>query len=181
MATTDLKLDDPGTLPKPGPIGRIVRLGLGYACLNYVFALWIVRDMLTSSDGSIRALLWSGVVWGLILISYIVNIGFSRSWKKWPAVASMLLLLVAAGINYILHGSIEGQITATVVYIWLLYSFTHLGLAFILSAIIGTPGCEMRAFHHFYSIITGRPTKEHYCPVGPLNAIDKWEAGRQKK
>jgi hypothetical protein len=25
----------------------------------------------------------------------------------------------------------------------------------------------------------GNPTKEYYCPVGPLHAIDKWEAVRQ--
>lgn len=41
---------------------------------------------------------------------------------------------------------------------------------------IGTPGCEMRAFHDLYSRLTGVPTKEHYCPVGFLHPIDQWEA-----
>ena len=27
MTTTDLKLDEPGSLPRPGPVGRLVRLG----------------------------------------------------------------------------------------------------------------------------------------------------------
>lgn len=31
----------------------------------------------------------------------------------------------------------------------------------------------MRAFHNLYSGATGKPTKEHYCPVGPLNSIDR--------
>ena len=180
MATNDLRLDDCGTLPEPGPIGRLVRLGFGYLCLNYVYALWSVRDTLILSNGSIQPVFWTGLVIGLILISYIINIGFSRSWKKWPAVASVFILVAAACTNYIIHGSIEGQITAMVIYIWLLYSFTHLGLAFVLSTIISTPGCEMRAFHHLYSLITGKPTKEHYCPIGCFHSIDQWEAARQK-
>jgi len=44
----------------------------------------------------------------------------------------------------------------------------------------GTPGCEMRAFHHLYTKITGKPTNEHHCPVGPLHPVDQWEAARQK-
>jgi hypothetical protein len=180
MATTDLKLDAPGTLPKPGPIGRLVRLGFGYLCLHYVYALWVIRDTLISTDGSMQPLLWNGVIIGLVLVSYIVNIGYSRSWEKWPAIISVMLFLAAAGVNYALYGSIEGYITATVLHIWSLYNFTHLGLAFVLSAIIGTPGCEMRAFHHLYSLVTGKQTKEHHCPIGPLQTIDNWEANIRK-
>ena len=181
MATTDLKLDAPGTLLKPGPIGRLVRLGFGYLCLHYVYLLWEIRGTLVAADETIQPLLWNGIVIGLILVSYIVNIGYSRSWKKWPAVASVILLPGAAGINYVVYHSMEGYITATVLYVWLLYIFTHLGLAFTLSAVIATPGCEMRAFHHLYSLITGIPTKEHFCPVGPLQAIDNWEANIRKR
>ena len=180
MATTDLKLDEQGTLTRPGPVGRLVRFAFGLLCLYYVYILWTVRDVLVLTDGSIRPLLWSGIVFGLILVSYVVNIGFSQSWKKWPAIVSVVLLLGAAGVNYFVSGNIEGQITAVILHLWLLYIFCHLGHAFILSTIIGTPGCEMRAFHHLYTVITGNPTKEHYCPVGPLHPIDQWEAARRK-
>ena len=112
-------------------------------------------------------------------VSYVVNIGFSRSWKKRPAFASVALLLGAASVNYLSSGAVEGHLSAMVLHSWLLYVFGHLGLAFLLSAIIGTPGCEMRAFHHLYSLMTGRPTKEHHCPVGPLRPIDQWEAARR--
>jgi hypothetical protein len=116
-----------------------------------------------------------------VLVSYIVNIGYSRSWNKWPAAVSMFLILIAAGINYALYESLEGYITAVVLHFWLLYIFSHLGLAFVLSAVIGTPGCEMRSFHHLYSLMTGNQTKEHHCPIGPLQAIDKWEQIRRFK
>jgi hypothetical protein len=180
MATTDLKLDVPGTLTKPGPIGRLVRLGFGYLCTHYVYELWTVRDVLVSEEGSIRPVLWNGIIIALILVSYIINIGFSRSWKKWPAIVSVLILLAAAGVNYIQYGIIQGHISAIVLYVWLLYIFSHLGLAFLVSAIIATPGCEMRAFHHLYSLLTGNQTKEHHCPIGPLQAIDDWEAKYRK-
>ena len=176
MASTDLKLDNPGTLIRPGPIGRLVRLVFGYVCLQYIYELWNVRDVLLTAEGSIRPVVWNGAVIGLFLISYIVNIGFSRDWKKRPAIASVLLFIAATGLNHVLYGRFEGEVSVMILYIWSLYCFTHLGLAFVLSAIIATPGCEMRAFHHLYSIVTGRSTKEHYCPIGPLSFIDNWEA-----
>ena len=93
MATTDLKLDEPGSLPKPGPVGRIVRLLFGLLCL------WYVNGLIMAADS-------------------------------------------------------------------------------LVAGIVGTPGCEMRAFHDLYSRTIGKPTKEHYCPIGPLHPIDQWEARR---
>lgn len=176
MATTDLKLEECGTLPKPGPIGRLVRLGFGLLCLYYVYSLWIARGDLITADGTIRPLLWNGILGGLFLVSYVVNIGFSGAWKKWPAIISVLFLLGFALMGYIQAGSFETPMLAHAVHIWAFYIFTHLGLAFVLAAIICTPGCEMRAFHHLYSLVSGNPTKEHHCPIGPLQPIDNWEA-----
>jgi hypothetical protein len=176
MATTDLKLDEPGSLPRPGPAGRLVRLGLGILCLRHVYALIQVSGNLMGTDGSIRPLIWNGVIIGLFLVSYIVNIGFSRAWKKWPAVISAGSLAIIAGVGYGLAGMIETNLLARSIWSWELYVFSHLGLAFIIAGAIGTPGCEMRAIHDLYSRLTGVPTKEHYCPIGPLHAIDQWEA-----
>lgn len=176
MATTDLKLEECGTLPKPGPIGRLVRLGLGLLCLYYVYGLWVVRGDLITADGTIRPLLWNGILGGLFLVSYVINIGFSRAWEKWPAAVSAGLLIAVSGVEYFQTGSFEGPLLALTVHVWALYIFAHLGLAFVAAAVIGTPGCEMRAFHHLYSLVTGTPTKEHHCPVGPLQPIDNWEA-----
>ena len=180
MATTDLKLDDSGSVPSPGPIGRLVRLAFGLICVWYVFLLIEVSAELMSGDGHIRPVVWNGVFIGLFLISYIINIGFSRAWKKWPAFVSGGILLAIAGISYLTKGTIETDLLARAIWGWEVYLFSHLGGAFIISSLIGTPGCEMRAFHDLYSRLTGIPTKEHYCPVGPLHAIDQWEAGRSQ-
>ena len=96
-----------------------------------------------------------------------------------PIVSAGALLLIGV-IGYLTSGVVETEWLANAIWVWLLYVFSHLGLAFVLSGIIGTPGCEMRAYHDLYSRLTGVPTKEHYCPVGPLSPIDHWEAGRNR-
>lgn len=176
MATTDLKLDEPGSLPRPGPIGRLLRLVFGLICAWYVLQLIAVSGGLMSGDNHVKPIVWNGVFIGLFLISYVINIGFSRAWKKWPAAVSGAVFLALGGIGYLTQGTIETELLARAVWAWEIYLFSHLGGAFIIAAAIGTPGCEMRAFHNLYTRITGIPTKEHYCPVGPLHSIDQWEA-----
>jgi hypothetical protein len=178
MTTTDLKLDEPGSLPRPGPIGRLARLGFGILCLSHVYWLIQVSGILLDSEGHIRSILWNGIVIGLFLVSYVINIGYSRAWKKWPAIVSAGALLLVAAYGYFTAGTAETQLMAHVLWAWEFYVFAHLGSAFIVAALISTPGCEMRAFHDLYSRITGNPTKEHYCPIGPLNPIDQWESGK---
>jgi hypothetical protein len=147
-------------------------------CLYYVTGLIQVAGSLLNADGHIRPLIWNGILPALFLISYVVNIGFSRPWKKWPAIVSAGILLLVAGIGTILQGDVETLFLARAIWLWEFYLFLHLGLAFIISGVIGTPGCEMRAFHDLYSRIKGTAAKEHYCPVGPLHPIDQWEARR---
>lgn len=117
---------------------------------------------------------------GLFLVSYIINIGYSRAFKKRPAIVSAVVFLLLGGVGYLMSGTAETMLLARVIWVWALYLFSHLGVSFVLSAAIATPGCEMRALHDLYSRLTGVATKEHYCPVGPLHPIDQWEAGRTR-
>ncbi len=175
MATTDLKLKQPGSIAKPGPVGRLVRFVFGVASVYYVVGLLSVRAGLLTDESSIRPLILNGLLPSVFLVSYVVNIGFSRAWKKWPALVSVALILASAGVGYIQSSAFQSLLLARTIWALELYLFTHLGLSFLLSAILATPGCEMRSFHHLYSIVTGKPTPEHHCPVGPLSAIDRWE------
>jgi hypothetical protein len=176
MATTDLKLDEPGTLPRSGPVGRIARLAFGGLCLWYAVNLIQTGNDLLGDDGHIKQVVWNGIVFGLFLVSYVINIGFSVAWKKWPAFVSAGVMVLIAGFGLLTQGSIESNLLARVIWGWELYVFSHLGLAFVVSSVIGSAGCEMRAFHELYSRITGIPTKEHYCPIGPLHSLDQWES-----
>lgn len=58
--------------------------------------------------------------------------------------------------------------------LWMSYVFGHLGVSFVVAAIIRTPGCEMRGLPHLWSKLTGSESLEHYCP-GFLAPLDKWE------
>ena len=178
MATTDLQLEEPGTLAKPGPVGRLARLAFGVMCVYYVVGLIDVQHSMLSSVGDIRGLIWNGILPGLFLVSYVVNIGYSRAWKKWPAVVSGGVLLLVAAYGYYSQGTLETQMLAQTIWFWELYIFAHLGLSFLLCALLGTPGCEMRAIHDLYAKLTGSEAREHHCPVGPLSSIDRWESGR---
>ena len=95
MATTDLKLDEPGSPPRPGPIGRLVRLGFGLLCLYYVH----------------EPAAFSAVVFGGIAL-----------------------------FGYMTVGTVETSLLAWVVWLWELYIFSHLGLAFVIAGVISTPG-----------------------------------------
>ena len=178
MASTDLRLDVPGTLARPGPVVRLTRLVFGAICIWYLVELIDINDSLLDNSGHVHSVIWNGILPALFLVSYIINIGFSRSWKKWPAFASAGVFLLLAAYGYVSESRLETELLARSIWSWELYLFSHLGLSFLLSALLGTPGCEMRALHDLYSRLTGKPTKEHYCPVGPLSAIDKWESGR---
>jgi len=156
----------------------MARFGFGLLCLWYVYDLAQVWGDFWTTDGNIRPGIWNGILIGLFLVSYVVNIGYSRAWKKWPAIFSAMVFAAIAAFGYIAAGNIETEWLAQAIWLWEFYVFSHLGLAFLIAGVIGTPGCEMRAFHDLYSRITGNTTKEHYCPVGPLHSIDQWEAGR---
>ena len=181
MSKTDLNLRTTGSLQKPGPVGRLARLGFAALVLYYSFGIYTVQDNLVLQNGHVNKLLWNGLIPSLFLVNYIINIGYSRDWKKKPMIFSGILLLLAAGYNYFILGNLEGIYLAYTLATWEFYLSVHLGMAFLIAAVIGTPGCEMRAFHHLYSKITDNPTKEHICPVGPLNGLDRWEASRAGK
>ena len=176
--STQLRLDEPGTLRRPGIIGRAARLLLAAVCL---YTFWSVLEhggaflvstptALTKAAVAIAIAFW--------LFPYVVNIGFSKDWRRRPQVAIVLLLLAAAAASRVSYGAIFGPPVGLVMFVWLIYVFGHLGVSFALASVLATPGCEMRAIPHLWTVVTGRMTQEHYCP-GALDRVDKWEAGRK--
>lgn len=90
------------------------------------------------------------------------------------------VLAISAGliaVDLAVWGTWWAPPLGTFLLVWLAYFSAHLGLSFVVSAVIATPGCEMRSLPHLWTLITGRATKEHYCP-GPLDPIDRWERQR---
>lgn len=173
-----LELLDSGTLVRPGPIGRLIRLALGVACL---YALWeIVRfadvasaQQFSTLDSRITLLLPP-----LCLLNYVVNIGFSKSWGHRPLLTSAATLGALAGVGFMITGSLDNRILGIPLNLWLGYFYAHLGFSFVVSAIIATPGCEMRAIPELLGRVRGKPSEEHHCPAAFITRIDEWERSK---
>jgi hypothetical protein len=127
MATTDLKLEKPGTLMRPGPIGRLLRLGFAALCLALVWDLVATTEFIDET-GQVKSVIWNALVFSIFLISYVINIGFSRNWKKWPAIVASIILLTIAGGGFAMTGNPESELLAAAIWTLDLYVFTHLGL-----------------------------------------------------
>lgn len=173
-----LELVEPGTLIRPGPIGRLVRLGMGALCL-YAFvelfhdAEWTTTHPFSSLDNRILLFLAP-----LCIFNYVVNIGFSKSWGQRPLVASMLGLALFGVAAFLATGSFDSRILGIPLNVWLGYFYGHLGISFVLSALIATPGCEMRAIPELVGRMNGKPSEEHHCPAAFITKIDDWEHSR---
>ncbi|WP_223668512.1 hypothetical protein [Kangiella shandongensis] len=96
--------------------------------------------------------------------------------KRWPQAVVLGITITLLGVNSLSELSAVTLVLNGFSLLWLLYVFVHLGISFILAALIATPGCEMRAIPHAYSLLTGRQYREHFCP-GFLDRVDKWERG----
>ena len=182
----DTDFVDPGTLVTPGWLGRLIRLGFGLALMKFFFDLlrfevFINRPDtgLTSSQAPDQLWFWALAAWLFWILPFVVNIGFGVSWRRWPQVALLAGVGVVIVASLMKDGSIWSEPLGWVLLVWLLYESLHLGVCFILSAVLATPGCEMRALPHLWTVLTGKKTSEHFCPSGFLDSLDRWEARRR--
>jgi hypothetical protein len=166
-----------GSLPKPGFIGRLVRLGFGVWLLSGLYILipdgW---QGLVDTTPPTHWTMWAFIGLAFLVTPYVINIGFTRNWKRLPQIAIALTGVLLVAIDLALYGSWWAPPLGAFVWAWLAYFAAHLGFSFVLSALIATPGCEMRSIPHLWTLMTGRETKEHYCP-GIIDMVDRWEAG----
>jgi len=176
-----LELVDAGTLSRPGLIGRLVRFTLGVLCL---YGLWniishagvTIAQPYSSLDNLILLILAP-----LCILNYVVNIGFSKSWGSRPLIASLILLTLSAGIAFLISGSFDSPIFGIPLTFWLGYFYAHLGVSFVLSALLATPGCEMRSIPEAYGRVSGKPSEEHHCTAAFITSIDEWEQRRLQR
>ena len=184
----DTTFVEPGTLATPGWIGRLVRLGFGLALLKFSYDLIRYEVLmprgdtgLTSSQAPDQAWFWLLAAWLFWILPFVVNIGFGVRWRRWPQVAVLASAAIVIVLSLVSGGSLWSEALGWVLLVWLLYESLHLGVSFVLSAVLATPGCEMRAIPHLWTIATGDETSEHFCPSGFLDSLDRWEAGRRTR
>lgn len=170
-----LQLVQEGSLERPGPVGRIIRLALGIACLYAIYELLLYRQAIIKTPVSVLPNIALLVFVAILIINYVVNIGFGQSWRRSPSYVSVAIMLILAGVCWLMFGTPDHALLGLVLWIWLLYLFCHLGLSFVISAIIATPGCEMRSIPELIGRMTGRAAREHHCPASFIRKIDAWE------
>ena len=173
-----LELVDAGSLVRPGPIGRLVRLVLGVGCLYVLGVLFYHAEWTTTQPFSSLANRFLMLLAPLWVFNYVVNIGFSKSWGQRPLIFSLVILAIVAVSAFVVSGSFDSPIFGLPLNLWLGYFYGHLGLSFVLSALIATPGCEMRAIPEIIGRISGHTSAEHHCPAGFLTQLDAWEQRR---
>jgi hypothetical protein len=168
----------PGSLPAPGPLGRIIRIGAGgWLLMTLVTLLTNYRILFAGETVPSHWTFWVFVLIALQITPYVVNIGLGKNWRRKPqffVVAMSGILLV---VDFIVFGTAWAPPLGLFLGLWLMYFSGHLGLSFVVSALLSTPGCEMRSLPDLRSRLFGGASVEHYCP-GPLDAIDRWERKR---
>ena len=175
-----LELVESGSLARPGLVGRLLRLALGVACL---WGLWnltlnpgaIIAAPITVATHPTFAVM---IAMCFAIINYVVNIGFSKSWGRWPAYGSLAAFLTLGLLAWTIDGELNSPVVGVPLFAWLAYFYGHLGISFVLAAVLATPGCEMRAIPELVGRITGHAAAEHHCPASFIAKIDAWERRR---
>ena len=86
-------------------MGRIVRLVLGIACFYALYELITYRAGIISTPVSVLPNIALLVLAALLIINYVVNIGFGRSWRRWPSYVSVATMLVLAAVSWLAFGT----------------------------------------------------------------------------
>ena len=128
-----------GSLSRPGLIGRIVRLLAGIAMLVWFASNLKDYAFLTSNEFPVNGT-WVGIGIMFYFFSDLFNIGFNRSWGRWPQYVFVLLLVIGIGVNYVHHGGFWGPATGWLVYLMYMTVDAAIGLSFIVGAVVATPG-----------------------------------------
>ncbi|MFQ5433311.1 MAG: hypothetical protein ACE5FD_00385 [Anaerolineae bacterium] len=166
-----------GTLPKPGPFGRLVRLLFGAGVMfslapSLIGGFSFFRES-TSAPTSIVFWIVAGL--GITSVHHVINLGLGKSWGHRPQMVVLAGTAVAILLDFIFYGAWWAPPLGLFTWSWLLLMFIPLGIAFLLAAVLATPGCEMRSFNQLISRLRGQDPAEHFCPGG-VDFADRWEA-----
>ena len=178
---SDYQYVEEGSLPPPGKIGRLTRLALGLGCLYLVSQLVSAGWWRVDEQHLTGVSLWPWIIFAVFLFPEVFNLGFSLSIsRRGLRIGAVIIGVVVATASKAASGSFLGGPFGVLVFLWLLYVYGHLGLSLVLAAILRTPGCEMRAIPHLWTLLTGRSSREHFCP-GVFDPLDRWERERGKE
>ena len=126
-------------LPKPGPIGRSVRLALGLFLLYFAVSA-LTQYRLGGSPSATDLGVWIGLAFAVYYLPDVINLGLGRSWGRRPLFVGVTAVGVAGLIDGVSSGTVLGPALGLIVFLLIAYAFTHIGLSMILASIIAAPG-----------------------------------------
>lgn len=177
VISSETRFAPTGTLPKPGPIGRLVRLLFGLAIM-----IWLLPGLIQSipalpdaASFPTNILFWGIVALTIMNMNHVINLGLGKSWGHKPQVVFLVLVGLAVVADVVGYERFWAPPLATLLVSWLILINLPLGIAFLLSATLATPGCEMRSYNHLIAKIQGTDPTEHFCPGG-VDFADRWGA-----
>ena len=145
-----------------------------FLILKFIYDWLVIID--SSDYNQPFILLW--IAFSVALAPYVVNIGFGINSGAKPRFVLVGIWLTAGVAGSLIEGTLRSEFLWAVIEITQIYIYGHLGISFLLSAILSTPGCEMRAIPHLFGKVSGKGSQEHYCP-GFLDKVDRWERNRR--
>ena len=132
-------MNQTAALPRPGWMGRGIRLGLA-AFFLYFFAQIVVGYRLGGSPSLRDPMAWIALVYIAWALPEIVNLGFKLHWGRWPRHVFLGLLLLGGAVDLARGVGVPGPAFGLVFFATAAYAFGHLGLSFLAGGIDATPG-----------------------------------------
>ena len=132
-------MNETATLPRPGWLGRGVRLGLA-AFFLYWFVAIVSGYRLGGSPSPSDPMAWVALVYIAWALPEIVNLGFGLRWGRWPRYVFLALLLLGGAVDGVRGAGVPGPAFGLVFFATAAYAFGHLGLSFSVAAIDAAPG-----------------------------------------
>lgn len=177
---------------RTGPIGRLARLGWATAA---ALTLASIIDRHGSARFRNPHILTEPSAWllhGLMLVAFMLAVGaiasrlyghqVARRAQAASIVAIATTVVVAGAVGAATRGAIWGFPLADLVWSFDVGVLVEQLLAFMLAAILGTPGCEIGVWPELIARARGETVEvtEGLACIAGLSVIDRWEAGQRR-
>ena len=168
-------------IKSPLLLGRLGRFIFGLWSLYFVREAFTYRFALVDfPDAFSQVGYLMGAALAFWLMPDVINIGLNRNWGSRSQFVWFGFALIAIVVDFVTTGSFIGQYLGWAILIMGVFVHSYLGISHVLSAIIGTPGCEMRSIPHLGALLSNQSVGTVVCP-GHWTSFDRWESSLWSK
>jgi hypothetical protein len=130
-----------GTLPRPGPIGRAVRLLSGILIAYFAFQIWKGVAWILQT-GRLEDIEPVNVVISIAVVVYLARNASLIVGRRWPRarLVTVIALAIAAGWSFATTGSVLGVPLILPTFLVAFILMALLSVSFFVAAILAVPG-----------------------------------------